>query len=497
VERRLLAVDLGAESGRVVLGRFDGDRLALDGIHRFANLPVTAAGTLHWDALRLFADMLDGARAAGPFDSIGVDTWGVDFALLDRAGRLLGNPVHYRDRRTAGMVAEALRRVPAEEIYSRTGIQLLQINSLYQLLAMSLEGDPQLEAAERLLMMPALFTAWLCGSRASELTDVSTTGCYDPIARGWALDLLDRLHIPADIFGEVVEPGTDLGPLLPELELGAARAVATASHDTASAVVAVPFEPGQNGAYISSGTWSLVGLERPTPETGPAALAANLTNEAGVGGSIRLLRNVMGLWLLQECRRAWSRAGREWSYEDLLSMAEAAPPFGPLVDPDDERFLRPGDLPRAIAEACREAGQPAVTDPGAVVRCVLESLALRYRWTLERLEIVTGARIDVVHVVGGGARNGLLCQMTADASGRQVLAGPVEATATGNLLVQALALGAVGSLAEARELVRRSFPVERYEPRCDECWEEAWARFQKVLAPSALPGTSAHGGEGN
>jgi rhamnulokinase len=405
----------------------------------------------------------------------------VDFALLDRAGRLLGNPVHYRDGRTAGMVPEALRRVPAEEIYSQTGIQLLEINSLYQLLAMRLGNDPQLDAADRLLMFPALITSWLCGRQAGELTDVSTSGCYDPIAAGWAFPLLDRLDIPGRLFGEVVAPGTELGPLLPELELGAARVMATASHDTASAVAAVPFEPGRAGAYISSGTWSLVGLERPAPVIGPAALAANLTNEAGAAGSIRLLRNVMGLWLLQECRRAWSRAGRQWSYGDLLAMAEAAPPFGPLVDPDDERFMRPGDLPAAIAEACRESGQAVVTEPGAVVRCALESLALRYRWTLDRLEAVTGGRVEAVHVVGGGARNRLLCQMTADATGRQVVAGPVEATATGNLLVQALPLRLVGSLAEARELVRRSFRLERYEPQRAARWDEAWVRFQGLL----------------
>jgi rhamnulokinase len=480
-DRRLLAVDLGAESGRVVVGRFDGMRLTLDEVHRFPNVPVTATGTLYWDALRLFSDLVDGVRAAGAVDSIGVDTWGVDFGLLDRAGRLLGNPIHYRDRRTAGMVAEALRRVPAGEIYAQTGIQLLEINSLYQLLAMRLVDDPQLEAADRLLMMPALFTTWLCGSGASELTAVSTTGCYDPQARDWARGLLDALDIPTRIFGEIVAPGTVLGPLLPELELGTARVVATASHDTASAVAAVPFEPGRAGAYISSGTWSLVGLELSAPVIEPAALDADLTNEAGAEGTFRLLRNVMGLWLLQECRRAWSRAGRAWLYDDLVAAAESAPAFGPLIDPDDERFLRPGDMPGAIADACRESGQEIITDTGRVVRCALESLALRYRWTLDCLEAVTGRAVDAVHVVGGGARNRLLCQMTADATGRPVVAGPVEATAAGNLLVQALALDLVGSLAEARELVRGSFPLERYEPRCHERWEEAWARFQGML----------------
>ncbi len=481
-DRRLLAVDLGAESGRVVVGRFNGDRLVLEEVRRLPNVPVWVEGTLYWDALRLFAGLLDGLRAAGPVESIGVDGWGVDFGLLDRAGRLIGNPVHYRDGRTAGMVAEAVRQVPAEEIYSRTGTQLLEINTLYQLLAMTLRRDPQLEAADRLLMMPALFTAWLCGSRASELTAVSTTGCWDPFAGGWALDLLDRFGIPTRLFGEVVAPGTDLGSIRPDLGLGSARVLATASHDTASAVAAVPFEAGRTGAYISSGTWSLVGLERTVPLTGPAALAANLTNEAGVAGRVRLLRNVMGLWLLQECRQAWSREGHSWTYEDLLAMAEGAPPFGPLVDPDDERFLRPANVPGAITEVWREHVPRTTGAPGEIVRCLLESLALRYAWTLERLQAVAGDTIDVVHVVGGGARNRLLCQMTADATGREVLAGPVEATAAGNLAVQAISLGLVGSVAEARELVRRSFRLDRYEPRCGERWEEARARFEDVLS---------------
>ena len=481
-------MDLGAESGRVVVGRFDGDRLRLDDVRRFPNEPVAAADALRWDVRRLFADLLDGARAAGEVDAIGIDTWGVDFGLLDRAGRLLGSPVHYRDRRTAGMLAEATRRVPAPEIYARTGVQLLEINTIYQLLAMRLAGDPLLEAAGRLLVMPALLTYWLCGSQACEATGASTTGCYDLRGGGWALDLLDRLGIPGHIFGEVVPPGTELGPALPSLGLGSVRVVATAGHDTASAVAAVPFEPGRTSAYVSSGTWSLVGLELPAPVVGPASLAANLTNEAGAAGRVRLLRNVMGLWLLQECRRAWARAGREWSYDDLLALAEAAPPLGPLVDPDDARFLRPGDLPAAIAAACVESGQEPVADPGAVARCVLESLALRYRWALDRLESAAGARIEVVHVVGGGVRNRLLCQMTADATGRPVVAGPVEATAAGNALVQALALSLVGSLEEGRELVRRSFRLDRYEPRGGEAWQGAWARFQRLVDRGSRPG---------
>lgn len=475
-------MDLGAESGRVVAGRFDGERLALVEVRRFPNQPVRVEGTLRWDVLRLFADLVAGAQAAGQADSVGVDTWGVDFGLIDRAGALLANPVHYRDGRTAGMLEEALRRVPAEELYARTGVQLLEINTLYQLLAMRLRGDPLLEAAGRLLTMPALLTRWLCGVGVDEQSCASTTGCLDATTGGWAEDLLTRLDLPARIFGEVVPPGTVLGRALPEVELGAAAVVATAGHDTASAVAGVPFSPGTPAAFISSGTWSLVGAELAEPVLTPAALTANLSNERGAAGTVRLLRNVMGLWLLQECRRAWARAGREWSYEELLAMAEAAPAFGALVDPDDGRFLRPGDLPAAVAEACREGGRAAVREPGAVVRCLLESLGLRYWWTLERLQAVTGARFEVVHVVGGGSHNRMLCQITADATGLPVLAGPAEATAAGNLLVQALALGLVGSLAEARELARRSFQPQRFEPCRTGGWEEARTRFQELVA---------------
>jgi rhamnulokinase len=471
---RLLAVDLGAETGRAVVGAFDGDRLAVEEAHRFANVPVEVGGTLHWDVLRLHADVLDGLRAAGDVASVGIDTWGVDFGLLDRRGRLLGNPVHYRDRRTEGQVERATGIVPAREIYERTGIQFLPINTLYQLMAMAAAGDPQLEVAERLLPMPALLAHWLGGAPACERTMATTTQCFDVRAGAWALDLLAHLGVPTGIFGEVVEPGTDLGPLLGER--GAARVIAPGTHDTASAVAAVPFAPGRQAAFLSAGTWSLVGMELDRPVVSDAAREANLSNEGGVAGTVRLLKNVMGLWLVQECRRAWARAGRTWTYDELLAMAEAAPPLGPVIDPDDERLLRPADMPAQIAACCAERGQPPPGSPGEVVRCALESLALKHRAALDRLEAVTGTRAEVVHVVGGGARNALLCQLTADACGRPVVAGPVEATAIGNLLVQAMALGLVGSLEEARALVGRSLEPRTYEPRCPERREERRSR---------------------
>ena len=469
---RLLAVDLGAESGRTVVGTFDGERLTLEEIKRFPNRPVEVGGTLQWDVLRLYADVLDGVRAAGQVDSMGIDTWGVDFGLLDRAGHLLGNPVHYRDRRTQGMLDEAVHRIGREEIYERTGIQFMPINTLYQLLSLVTSRDPQLEAADRLLTMPALLGYWLTGAQAEEFTDATTTQCYDPRASAWAVGMLEKLDIPARIFGEVVQPGTELGAPRADLGLGAARVIATATHDTASAVAAVPFE-SDNAAFISSGTWSLVGIEIREPVINQKALEANLTNEGGVGGTFRLLKNVMGLWLLQECRRAWSVKGADMPYDDLLRMAEAARPFAAVIDPDDERLLRPGEMPARIAQIAAEGGWQIRPDPGVIARCIFESLALKYRQTIERLERVSGLKIGTVHVVGGGSNNRLLCQMAADACGRPVVAGPVEATAIGNLIVQAMALGLISTLEQARDVVRRSVALETYEPKSTHEWDKA------------------------
>ena len=475
---RLLAVDLGAESGRTIVGAFDGERLTVDEINRFANRPVEVGGALQWDVLRLYADVLDGIRAAGRVDSMGIDTWGVDFGLLDRAGRLLGNPVHYRDRRTEGMLDEAIRRVGRDEIYERTGIQFIPINTLYQLLALVTTRDPQLEVADRLLTMPALLAYWLTGTQADEFTDATTTQCYDPRAGAWAVGMLQKLDIPSRIFGDVVRPGTDLGVPRANLGLDAARVIATATHDTASAVAAVPFE-SNDAAFISSGTWSLVGLEVREPVINQKALEANLTNEGGVGGTFRLLKNVMGLWLLQECRRAWSVKGADMPYDDLLRMAEAAPPFAAVIDPDDERLLRPGEMPARIAQIAAESGVELRPEPGVIARCIFESLALKYRQTIEQLERVSGLNVGTVHVVGGGSNNRLLCQMTADACGRAVVAGPVEATAIGNLLVQAMALGLISNLKQARDVARRSVALQRYEPKATHEWDKAGHTAQR------------------
>ena len=483
-----LAFDLGAESGRAVLGRFDGDTLHLDTLHRFPNGPVVVMGRLYWDVLRLWTEMKQGLalyrrEQGADLDGIGLDTWGVDFALLGADDGLLANPRHYRDPRTDGMLEAAFARVPREEIFEATGIQFMQINTLYQLLAMRLGGDPTLDAARTLLMMPDLINYWLTGAKVCEFTDATTTQFYDPRRRAWARPLLGRLGLPTDVLPPVVEPGTVLGPLLPplaeEVGLEGAAVIAPACHDTGSAVAAVPAR-GDDFAYISSGTWSLMGVETTEPVITPESLTFNFTNEGGVCGTFRLLKNIMGLWLVQECRRTWAGQGREYSYAELTAMAADAPAFGPLVEPDCHDFLAPGDMPARIRAFCARTGQDAPETEGALVRCALESLALKYRWVLEKLQLMTGKVLRVIHVVGGGSQNELLCQLAADATRRPVIAGPVEATAMGNILMQALARGRIGSLAEGREVVRRSCDAAIYEPRDSGGWDDAYARFLAI-----------------
>ena len=481
--RRALAIDLGAESGRAVVGAFDGDRLAIDEVHRFANRPVRLASALHWDILALYAGVVEGidaALAAGSLASLGIDGWGVDFGLLDEAGELLGIPVHYRDPRTDGLMEAVDALVPRPELYRRTGIQAMQINTLYQLVALRRSRQAILPSARHLLLVPDLITYWLTGVRGAEWTNATTTGCIDATMRAWATDLLERLDLPVRIFPEIVEAGTVVGPLrIPgrDDDHGSAVAVvASASHDTASAVVAVPLE-GFGDAYVSSGTWSLVGVEVPTPVITAEAEALNVTNEGGVGGTYRLLRNVMGLWLVRGLRESLVRHGFAYTYDELVQAAERAGPARAWIDPDDPALLHPADMAEAVRAACWTSGQPVPSEPGEFVRVVLESLALRYRWVIEGLERLTRRRIRTLHVVGGGARNALLCQLAADATGRTVIAGPAEATAIGNILVQLLATGSIGSISEARELVSRSFARRRFEPGEGGSWADAYAHF--------------------
>jgi rhamnulokinase len=485
---KILAFDLGAESGRGLVGSFDGERLALDVVHRFPNGAVQTLDTLHWDVLRLYSEMLIGLRKAaaehGEPASVGVDTWGVDFALIGRGGTLLGNPRQYRDPHTENVMDAAFAVVPRADIFRQTGIQFMRFNTLFQLLALKRDRSPLLDAAETMLFIPDLFHYWFTGIKVNEYTDASTSQMIDPHARTWAADLVRRFGLPERIFGSLVQPGTVLGPLRPSVAGHAGIApipvIAPATHDTAAAVAAVP-AVGESWAYISSGTWSLMGVETREPLTDERALSVNFTNEGGVDGTIRLLKNIMGLWLVQECRRAWERSGKACTYDELMLLAEAASPFASVINPDSDAFILPASMPAAIADCCRKAAQPVPAAPGAVVRCALESLALRYRWVLERLEELAGKRLDTIHVVGGGSQNTFLCQLTADACNRPVVAGPVEATAIGNLLVQMLGLGLIRSLAEGRAIVRRSFDVRTYEPRQSAAWDEPYQRFLKLI----------------
>ena len=487
----LAAVDLGAQSGRIAVGRFDGERLGVTEVHRFANVPVRVRDTLNWDILAVYRDVINGLRAAGReaghVDSVAVDSWGVDFALVDAKGRLVQNPVHYRDTRRARAMDETLTHVPARELYDRTGIQLMPINTVFELAAMAAEGDPALDGAKTMLLIPDLIHYWLCGSTTSELTNATTTQCFDPHTGGWAVDLLERLDVPTRLLPDVVRPGTRLAPLSAEVAeetgLRDAEVVAVATHDTGSAVAAIPFRQADS-VFISVGTWSLVGLEVTKPVITDAAFSANLTNEGGVDGTFRLLRNVTGLWLIHECRRVWAQEGSEHSFDQLVALAKDAPALQSFIDPNDPAFSDPGDMPARVRAFCAHTGQPEPADPGAVVRCILESLALKHAQTIDLLASVTGSAPREIHIVGGGARNELLCRWTADAAGLTVLAGPEEATLLGNLVVQAMALGEISSLAEAREVIRASVVPTVYEPQSTSEWQEARERFASIALPT-------------
>jgi rhamnulokinase len=473
-----LAFDLGAESGRAMLGTLQDGQLALEELHRFANTPVRVFSTLYWDTLRLWHEIQHGLAIATrerklQLAGIGVDTWGVDYGLIGRDGMLVDNPRHYRDARTNGMMEELFAVVPREEVFRQTGIQFMQLNTLFQFYAMKVTGSPALTTARTMLFMPDLFNYWLTGTAKSEYTIASTSQFFNTREKRWATELLDALDLPASLMPDVVAPGTRLG------ENSGVPVYATAGHDTASAVAAVPAQ-GSGWCYISSGTWSLMGVEVDEPVINEKSLALNFTNELGAGGKVRLLKNIAGLWLLQECRRAWAAEGTEYTYEQLTQLAAKAKPFTAILDPD--AFLEPGDMPAKIAAHCRAKGGCAPETHGEFARTILESLGLRYRQVLESLEELCGQRLDVIHIVGGGSRNQVLNQFVADSTGRKVIAGPTEATAIGNILVQAMAAGAIKDLAEARAVVRNSFPLHVIEPRAQRDWAEAYDRYQQVAA---------------
>jgi rhamnulokinase len=479
-----LAVDLGASGGRVVSGAFDGRLLELEELHRFENGPVPLAGQLVWDLPRLWQEVTEGLRAAAArhgqgVSSVGVDTWGVDFAFLGSDGGLLANPVCYRDPRTSGMCAVAEAIVPRPEIFAATGLQFMEINSLYQLLALARGSSSVLAAADRLLMIPDLFHWLLCGATSNERTNASTTQCFDPGTGDWAFPLLERFSLPRGIFGPISQPGTNLGPLRPEVSimtgLTQVDVILPGTHDTASAVAAVPADEPPSSrpdwCYVSLGTWALVGAELDRPLLSPECLARNFTNEAGVGETTRLLKNLCGLWLVQQCRAAWQRAGQAWSWDQLTALAAEAPPLVTIIDPNDPSLVAPTDMPAAIRALARAAGEPVPETTAATVRAALESVAAAIRRTLVELDGLVGRRVSRVHVVGGGVQNALLCQMIADATGRPVVAGPVEATAIGNLLVQLLARDGAVDLRAVRRVVRDSFEPVQYTPRDTARWE--------------------------
>ena len=484
-----LAVDLGASSGRVLLGQWDGEHLYLMELHRFSNVPVTICGHLHWDVLYLWREIKKGIACfsspnRGQLHSIGVDAWGVDFALLDNRGNLIGNPYHYRDSRTNGMIELVCQEIPREVIFNKTGNQFIQFNTLFQLYSMVHRSDPHLEIANTLLMVPDLFHYWLTGHKSIEFTIATTSQIYDIRQQIWATDLLSSLKIPTRLLPCVGSPGNVLGNMKKDLtaETGLshrATVVTPASHDTSSAIAAIPGLDGQS-VFISSGTWSLLGVEIQNPIINDQVLALNFTNEGGVAGKVNLQKILAGLWLLQECQRQWSRKGNHYDWDEMLATGEQAEPLRSLVDPDAPDFLNPADMLDAVNNFCRHTGQQTPSSVSEVVRCCLESLALNYRKTIEDLEFVTGQHFDTIRIVGGGSQNKSLSQYTADACQRLVISGPVEATALGNILLQVIASGHLPDIMTGRKIIAASFEQQHYEPGPAGNWGEAYERFKVI-----------------
>ena len=472
--KRVLAIDLGASSGRVMDAAYDGRSLQLTEIHRFPNIPVQTPRRLYWDVLRLWHEITLGIAKADQAASIGLDSWGVDYALLDSAGELLANPVHYRDPRTDGIMEWTFERMPRREIFERTGIQFMPFNGLFQLASLIRDGSRLLEYAETLLTIADLFNYWLTGSKTCEFTEATTLQLYNPHQQDWDREIMQAVGIPSDILTPIVPPGAKIG------RYQGIDVIAPACHDTGSAVVAVPATTG-NYAYLSSGTWSLLGLERKEALITDAAYAANVTNEGGYDDTYRLLKNIMGLWIADQCRAAWKAAGTNYSFEQLTAMVAAADPFKAFIEPDDPSFLAPGDMPARVVHYCRRTGQPPSENDAELMASVYASLAYKYRYVLEQLIAVSGQKVDRLHIIGGGSKNALLNQMTANAIGRPVIAGPAEATAAGNAIVQLIAIGELKDVAEARAMLNESIDAVRYEPQNTSAWDGNYPRFCALL----------------
>ncbi|MBN1348614.1 rhamnulokinase [candidate division KSB1 bacterium] len=488
-QAKFLAIDLGASSGRGVVGTLTDRKLTMTEIARFPNAPITIMNHLHWNIYSLYEQLINAMGICAQnhtrqLQGIGIDTWGVDFGFVGRNDSLVGIPYAYRDHRTDNIMEKAFERLPRQTLYQLTGIQFMQFNSIFQLYAMVLENSPILEAADKILFIPDLLGFLFCGEKKTESSITSTSQLINPFSKKWERQIFENLSIPLEKMPEIIPTGSRLGSLLPEIKkqtgLEHAPLIATANHDTAAAVAAVPAK-GDDWAYLSSGTWSLMGVEIADPIINDQSLAFNFTNEGGFGGTIRFLKNIMGLWLVQECRRIWANQGDEYDYGTLTQMAADANSFRAFIDPDDASFLHPEDMPRAICQFCEDTGQPCPETHSEMIRIILESLALKYRMTLENLNQLRGKSLKVLHIVGGGTKNELLCQLAASACGIPVIAGPVEATAIGNILVQAVATGELDSIEDAREVIRQSFEVKTYKPQNQDRWDEAYHRFKAVL----------------
>lgn len=485
--KRVLAFDFGASSGRAIIGCFDGDKITLEEVHRFSNDPVSVGGTVYWDVLRLFYEIKQGiikAKIAGGFDSIGIDTWGVDFGLIDSEGKLMENPVHYRDARTVGLVDEAFKTMPKEKLYGITGIQFMELNTLFQLIALKKYRPWMLERADKMLFMPDLFGYMLTGKMCAEYSIASTSQLIDLDKRTWSKEILDAFGIKESIFAPLVQPGTVLGELSKEIceECGVnpVPVISVCGHDTQSAITSVPCEDG-DFAFLSSGTWSLFGTELDKPIVNETSMNINITNEGGFDGSTGFLKNIIGLWLIQESRRQWKREGKEYSYADLEKLALAADPFKCFIDPDAPEFVPHGNIPERVREFCRKTGQYVPETVGEIMRCIYESLAMKYRLTFEKLRECTERDYPVIHVIGGGTKDGLLCQMTANSCDRTVKAGPIEATVMGNVAVQLMSDGSVKNIGQARKIVAESSELKTFEPKDTDKWAKAYEDFLKVV----------------
>lgn len=484
--KRVLAFDFGASSGRAIIGCFDGDKITLEEVHRFSNDPVSVGGTVYWDVLRLFYEIKQGivkAKIAGGFDSIGIDTWGVDFGLIDSEGKLMENPVHYRDTRTAGLVEESFKIMPKEKLYGITGIQFMELNTLFQLISLKKYRPWMLERADKMLFMPDLFAYMLTGKMCAEYSIATTSQLIDLDKRTWSKEILDAFGIKKSLFAPLVKPGTVLGELSKEIceECGVdpVPVISVCGHDTQSAITSVPCEDG-NFAFLSSGTWSLFGTELDKPIVNETSMNINITNEGGFDDSTGFLKNIIGLWLIQESRRQWKREGEEYSYADLEKLALAAEPFKCFIDPDAPEFVPHGNIPERVREFCRRTGQYVPQTVGEVMRCIYESLAMKYRLTFEKLRECTKRDYPVIHVIGGGTKDGLLCQMTANSCDRTVKAGPIEATVMGNVAVQLMSDGSVENIGQARKIIAESSELKIFEPKDTDKWAGAYEDFLKV-----------------